>query len=147
MKKADVKIGESYIMKVSGKIVTVRITSESSYGGWNGVNTKTKREVRIKSAARIRGRLMADVAEKKPTPLRTVDYSKIYPELVGYKCRGSVVPPPQFPDACPKCGAPKTAEDRLALVERCTYACGGGYSPKPQIQNHTDYWWGKCGKV
>jgi hypothetical protein len=54
MKKRDIKIGETYLAKVSGKLVPVRITSESPHGGWNAVNTTTGREVRIRSAARLR---------------------------------------------------------------------------------------------
>jgi hypothetical protein len=49
--------------------------------------------------------------------------------------------PPVFPDACPCCGAAKTAEDAWRRVD---YACGAAYTPKPQIQNHTDKWWGTC---
>ncbi len=55
MKQSQVQIGQSYIARVSGKLVVVRIVSESRYGGWNGVNTETKRDVRIKTAARLRG--------------------------------------------------------------------------------------------
>ena len=54
MKKRDIKIGQTYLAKVSGKLVSVRITSESPHGGWNAVNTTTGREVRIRSAARLR---------------------------------------------------------------------------------------------
>jgi hypothetical protein len=35
-------------------VVPVRITSESPHGGWNAVNTTTGREIRIRSAARLR---------------------------------------------------------------------------------------------
>lgn len=48
---------------------------------------------------------------------------------------------PVFPDCCPACGAVKNGEVPGVSVE---YACGGGYRPKPQIQNHTNYWWGRC---
>lgn len=51
------------------------------------------------------------------------------------------VGPPVFPDACPACQAPKTAE---VAWRRAEYACGASYSDKPQIQNHTDKWWGSC---
>lgn len=34
MKAKDVKIGETYAAKVSGRIVPVRITAEYSAGGW-----------------------------------------------------------------------------------------------------------------
>lgn len=56
MKKAEVEIGSLYTVKVSGKIGIVRITRESLYGGWYGRNVATGREVRIKTAARLRGR-------------------------------------------------------------------------------------------
>ena len=54
MKKAEVKIGGVYIAKVSEKLVPVRIIGFSVYGGWEGLNTTTGREVRIKSAAKLR---------------------------------------------------------------------------------------------
>ena len=54
MKKADIEIGKTYVVKVSGILAPVRITGESRYGGWDGVNTKTNRTIRIKSAQRIR---------------------------------------------------------------------------------------------
>ena len=65
----------------------------------------------------------------------------IYPELVGDWVGGKKAPPPKFPDVCPGCGA-----EVIRPVSRRTavYACGGSYSPKPQIQNHTDKWWGHC---
>lgn len=55
MKKSQVRIGETYTVKVSGQLAPVRITGASPHGGWNGVNTKTHREVRIRTAARLRG--------------------------------------------------------------------------------------------
>jgi hypothetical protein len=56
MKKRDVQIGAQYIAKVSDKLTTVRITAESPYGGWDAVNTETGRQVRIRSAQRLRWR-------------------------------------------------------------------------------------------
>jgi hypothetical protein len=38
MEKRDIKIGETYLAKVSGKLVPVWITNESHHGGWNAVN-------------------------------------------------------------------------------------------------------------
>jgi len=57
MKKADVQIGGVYAAKVSGKVVPVRITAESPYGGWDAVNTISNRAVRIKSAQKLRYRV------------------------------------------------------------------------------------------
>jgi hypothetical protein len=54
MKAKDVHIGETYEVKVSGKIQPVRITAESPYGGWVGINTETGREVRFRTAGRLR---------------------------------------------------------------------------------------------
>ena len=55
MKKDQVKIGRLYVAKVSDKLVTVRIDSTHSKGGWNATNTATGKSVRIKSARRLRG--------------------------------------------------------------------------------------------
>ena len=54
MKKAEITIGSRYVAKISGKLTVVRITSEASYGGWFAVNTTTGREVRIRTAAKLR---------------------------------------------------------------------------------------------
>ena len=54
MKKAEIEIGGTYRAKVSGGLTNVRITNESPYGGWDGINTDTGRTVRIKSAQRLR---------------------------------------------------------------------------------------------
>jgi hypothetical protein len=53
MKKSQIGIGETYLAKVSGKLVQVRIIRESVYGGWLAINLSTGREVRIKTAARL----------------------------------------------------------------------------------------------
>lgn len=54
MLKANVSLGKVYVVKVSGKLCRVRLDSESQYSGWNGTNLSTGREVRIKSAAKLR---------------------------------------------------------------------------------------------
>lgn len=54
MRKSQVQIGKVYVAKVSGKLSKVRIIRESSYGGWDAVNTSTNRSVRIKTAGRLR---------------------------------------------------------------------------------------------
>ena len=37
MKKNEVKVGGTYVAKVSDRLTTVRITGESRYGGWDAV--------------------------------------------------------------------------------------------------------------
>jgi len=54
MKKSEISVGGTYVCKVSGKVVPVRITGQSPYGGWDAVNTQTHRTVRIRTAARLR---------------------------------------------------------------------------------------------
>ena len=54
MKKQDIQIGFTYMAKVSGVLTKVRIISQSPYGGWKAINLATGREVRIRSAARLR---------------------------------------------------------------------------------------------
>lgn len=68
MKKADVSIGGRYLAKVSGHVVTVRITAESQYGGWNATNIATGREVRIRTAQRLRGEVQPKAAPAPLTP-------------------------------------------------------------------------------
>jgi len=55
MKKDDVMLGGEYAVKVSDKVVPVVITDEHPAGGWVGTNQKTGKQVRIKSAQRLRG--------------------------------------------------------------------------------------------
>lgn len=54
MKKNEVQVGAVYLVKVSGKVQPVRVVRESSFGGWEGINVNTGREVRIKTAAKLR---------------------------------------------------------------------------------------------
>jgi len=55
MKKHEVKVGGTYLAKVSDKVVPVRIDAENPHGGWDATNTATGKKVRIKSAQRLRG--------------------------------------------------------------------------------------------
>lgn len=56
MKKSEIEVGQHYAAKVSGRITVVRIAGVSAFGGWNAVNVATGREVRIKSAVRLRSK-------------------------------------------------------------------------------------------
>ncbi len=76
MKKAQVTVGETYVVKVSGNLVHVRLLGESPYGGWDGVNLQTKRRVRIKTAAKLRrqvgtGTYVQNLLRQKPWTLWT----------------------------------------------------------------------------
>jgi len=54
MLKSQVSIGNVYCAKISGKLTRVRIDCPCPYGGWFGTNLVTQREVRIRSAAKLR---------------------------------------------------------------------------------------------
>ena len=54
MQKQNVKIGTTYIVKVSSTLAKVRLTREHDCGGWYGTNLATGREIRIRTAARLR---------------------------------------------------------------------------------------------
>ena len=54
MQKQSVHIGSTYIVKVSGTLARVRITRDHPRGGWYGTNVATGRELRIRTAARLR---------------------------------------------------------------------------------------------
>jgi hypothetical protein len=54
MKKADVVVGGTYIVKVSEKLVPVKLEGVSPYGGWFGRSTVTGREIRIRTASKLR---------------------------------------------------------------------------------------------
>jgi hypothetical protein len=60
MKKNEVKVGQTYLAKVSDRIVQVRIDSTHSRQGWNCTNTATGKRIHIKSAQRLRGPAKAD---------------------------------------------------------------------------------------
>lgn len=55
MKKTEVQAGKTYIVRVSGSLVPVRIIGESAFGGWDGTNLKTGRRIRIRTAGKLRG--------------------------------------------------------------------------------------------
>jgi hypothetical protein len=57
VKKADVELGKLYLAKVSDKVVKVRVYAPCQYGGWYATNTATGREIRVKTAARLRGKV------------------------------------------------------------------------------------------
>jgi hypothetical protein len=54
MQKQNIRVGSTYIVKVSGTLAKVRLTREHPRGGWYGTNLATGREIRIRTAARLR---------------------------------------------------------------------------------------------
>ena len=71
MKKNEIKVGGMYRAKVSDKVVTVRIESTHTKGGWNATNTATGKRIRIKSAQRLRGAVKGGSKAKGATKTKT----------------------------------------------------------------------------
>jgi hypothetical protein len=59
MQKQNIRLGTTYIVKVSGTLAKVRLTREHPRGGWYGTNLATGREIRIRTAARLRSEAKA----------------------------------------------------------------------------------------
>ncbi len=53
MKKTDVTIGETYLVKIGGNKVEATITREHEQGGWEATTVKTGKTIRIKSPERL----------------------------------------------------------------------------------------------
>ena len=87
MKTAEVLIGATYVAKVSGALVPVRITNECAYGGWFGVNTKTNREVRIRTAQRLRQRIGEPITINRPRPNQLVPFKGHVDPCTSFCCR------------------------------------------------------------
>ena len=68
MKKESVKLGAVYACKVSGEIQPVRLEKANPHGGWDAINVRTHKAVRVKSSQRLRGlwpkKTMPIVSEK-----------------------------------------------------------------------------------
>ena len=79
MKANEVQIGQAYIVKVSGKLAKVRLESVSQYGGWNGRNLETGREVRIRTAAKLRRGTDSTIFDVK-CPKCSAVYKSHYPQ-------------------------------------------------------------------
>ena len=104
MKKNEVKIGRTYLAKVTDKVVPVRIDAENRHGGWDATNTATGKKVRIKSAQRLRG-------PASTTAAKTPGASK-----------PAQAPARRDPDRCstPRCkGAPVVNHLGKPLCQRC----------------------------
>jgi len=57
MQQDQVQIGKTYAAKVTDKIAPVRIDSENEHGGWNATNLRTNKQIRIKTAQRLRNEI------------------------------------------------------------------------------------------
>jgi hypothetical protein len=86
MRKAEIKIGSTYQVKVSGKLSRVRINGICPFGGWYGTNTSTGRDVRIRTAARLRFEIQKMPTEVSPmTQLSAEAAAKVQAEETAFE--------------------------------------------------------------
>jgi len=69
--KKDVTVGAHYAIKHTssspGRLTIIQITAVNKYGGWDAVNLKTNRKIRIRSNTKLRWRVIK-TPEGKWTP-------------------------------------------------------------------------------
>jgi hypothetical protein len=66
MLKRDVVLGKHYAVKWhDGRFTVIQIIDESRYGGYNALNLRSGRNVRIKSAAKLRYEVRNIVGTRK----------------------------------------------------------------------------------
>jgi hypothetical protein len=93
MKKNEVEIGGVYVAKISGRLTHVRITAASQYGGWIAVNVNSNREVRIRTAAKLRGVWKPPLPKTEHVPAKQHTYEVIVGNI------GSVYVGPNYDEA------------------------------------------------
>lgn len=79
MKKSDVQIGGTYLVKVASNLVPVKITCEHDNGGWEGTSVKTGKTIRIKTAQRLR-KPLAETAHVTKNKAKATKDAKAKPE-------------------------------------------------------------------
>jgi hypothetical protein len=131
MKKSEVKIGGTYIAKVTNKVVQVRIDAESRYGGWDAVNLETGKKVRIQSPARLRGEAEATATEptanEKPKrgKAKKADSEKKTKRISGLDAAAKVLE---------ESGQPMTVKEMVEAAEAKGYwKSPGGKTPSATI--------------
>jgi len=130
---------------------TTYVTHSATYGVEN--NQSTNKVTHFTVCLHDVKRLYAlKITRREAIELRSwidsqIQGERVYEELIGYRNRNVTVGAPDFPKTCPTCSAPFTRISTGNVYDAgAWYSCGGKYERKSQIQNHTDYFWGECGK-
>jgi len=132
MKKDEIKIGETYTAKVSDKVVPVRIDKErpaSGGGGWDGVNLLTNKQVRIKSAQRLRGRVSAPATDADAGKAKPAAKQPVKKKLTAAERRARVnqAKADKLAPAAKKADVPK--EKKLSLIDAAVQVLGESKEP------------------
>ena len=134
MQKRNVHIGSTYIVKVSGTLAKVRITREHPRGGWYGTNLGTGREIRIRTAARLRSEASADGSHRPVRNPRAHDYSADELHAVVERAKKEVL-------AHVAAGiVPRTCASFSELHDYVDANGYGGAFERPFDNSETDFW-------
>ena len=141
MKKNEVKVGGTYLAKVSDKVVPVRIDAENRHGGWDATNTATGKKVRIKSAQRLRGAVHKSKPLALAIPSQAGSAKEAAPAAdVGPTAAKTAVAKPEAKAERPKAPkAKKKAREKKpgcldAAVEVLKNAAGGPLGAKEMVE-------------
>ena len=134
MQKRNVKVGSTYIVKVSGTLAKVRITREHPRGGWYGTNLGTGREIRIRTAARLRSEASPDGSRRLSRNPRASDFSADELHAVVERAKKEVL-------AHVAAGiVPRTCASFSQLHDYVDANGYGGAFERPFDNNETDFW-------
>ena len=141
MKKNEVKVGGTYLAKVSDKVVPVRIDGENPHGGWDATNEATGKKVRIKSAQRLRGAVHKSKPLALAIPSQAGSAKEAAPAAdVGPTAAKTAVAKPEAKAERPKAPkAKKKAREKKpgcldAAVEVLKNAAGGPLGAKEMVE-------------
>jgi len=123
MKRCDVHIGHLYSAKVSGKVVPVRITGESRYGGWDAVNVETRRAVRVRSPQRLRMRLAGPSVQEGGTEMAKAKKHAQGASVKKATQKSAKVEVEAEAKTCPKCGGPLEVVKADHKAGKVVYGC------------------------
>jgi hypothetical protein len=134
MQKQNVHIGSTYIVKVSGTLAKVRLTREHPRGGWYGTNLATGREIRIRTAARLRSEAPPDGCRRPVRNPRADDFSADELRAVVERAKKDVL-------AHVAAGiVPRTCASFSELHDYVDANGYGGAFERPFDNNETDFW-------
>lgn len=134
MQKHNIKIGATYIVKVSGTLTKVRITREHDRGGWYGINLATGRGIRIRTAARLRKEASPEGPRKQVSNPRAPDFSAVELHAVVERSKKEIL-------AHVAAGiVPRTCASFSELHDYVDANGYGGAFERPFDNSETDFW-------
>lgn len=127
MKKDEIKVGGTYLAKVTDRVVPVRLDRENARGGWDATNLVTNKQVRIKSAQRLRG------PAERATPAKA-DAAQRTKAMADAHVTDAKANAPSTPEApAKKTAKPRTPKaDKAAKVKKTS-----GLDAAYQVLGHT----------